>query len=99
MELKEFVKNTILDIMDGIKDAQSQDKTGATIGYFSHMSANIEFVEFDVALETIEDKEHNRGIAVSFPTLVDTGLFGKKKSRSSESTRIKFRVPVNYPIK
>lgn len=33
MELKEFVKRTLLDILEGVKEAQEENKTGATINF------------------------------------------------------------------
>jgi hypothetical protein len=109
MELKEFVKEVLVQLCEGVSDAQKEvEKMGAVvnpreIAYSSKSDAKIdnksypiETVFFEVGLMDTKIKGKNTGIGVY---LSNIGIgFNKTKKISSESvTRISFSVPIVLP--
>ncbi len=101
MELKQFIKGVLSDVAGAIKESQDEIKNGIVInpgqitnngGYEGRcfMANNI---DFDVAISATTDKEKGIGINVLSST-----IGGKKNNETSEVTRIKFSIPVLYPM-
>ena len=97
MELKEFVTKTILDVIEGVRDAQLSNKTTAQINAAT-AGRKIENIDFDVALSVTDGNEKDRGITVSIPSISKAGSFGRKESRETTEQRVKFSIPVAYPF-
>jgi len=111
MELNEFVKETLTNIVTGISDSQKfmqeNDYNGEICpkissdwektGYvFSEGGKPIQNVDFDVAV-TISEKKNTKGkIGIVVSSIGLGGERGKEKS-SGQSSRIKFSIPVTYP--
>ena len=100
MELREFVKNTILDIMDGVDDAQKVNETTGIINA-EHGDGARDFrsthdLLFDIAISATNSHENGRGIDVAVPFL-DGGFRIKKKIESRSESRIQFTIPVLFP--
>ena len=112
MELKQFVKESLLQIIQGVKEAQAESEgTGAHINpigmsimrndlkgkRFGPKDLTItETIEFDIAVMAMEGKEAKGGIGVV------TGIFslgggGKTEVQTSNVSRLKFSVPVVLP--
>ena len=112
MELREFVKTTLLDVIGAVVDAgreMSKDEryTGAFINpttvvhekrVIAHYSGGLSVhdVSFDVAVTAEKSSQGKAGIAVVFSAI---GVGGQKANASSDSTvsRIRFSIPVAYP--
>jgi len=99
MELREFIYETLKNIIDGIQDAQdyadTTNGTGKIVPQLPVGSGSID-VQFDVAVlaEKSTTAEGKAGISV-FSVGASAG--GRKESMSSTVSRIKFPVPVNLP--
>jgi len=107
MELKDFVSETLKQIIDGVTAAQeyaqgmgarvapSMDRIGPSSKHtVEHGSgAAIQDVDFDVVVTTSEagGKEGSLGIFVG---PVGLGAKGKSESASSAESRIKFSIPL-----
>ena len=91
MELNEFVRRTLEDVMKGVADAAKSMQGGKVV-----KTATVQFVEFDVAVTVTEQSntEGHAGISV-----LKLGFGGAKASESSNqsATRIKFSIPVRFP--
>ena len=105
MELKEFIKNTLLDIVEGVKDAQEKGmELGAIISpnyrqtdyTMSYESKPIRIVEFEVGLSP-ETMEGGRGIGVSLANVASFKLDDNGSQRKNNATKIKFDVPIVFP--
>lgn len=108
MELKEFIKQSLVEIIDGVVEAQAYAKQkGARINPPRSKSSSTvvadawgvigQEVEFDVAVvsnESIEGKV-NAGISV-----IGIGVGGQTSADRSNATqnRIKFSIPLFLPI-
>ncbi len=108
MELKNFIKETITQIVDGVVEAQIEiAKYGAEInpkavrfkeaGQFNYYdSGKPHMVEFDVGLTTITKAGSVEGVGVFLGSI----SLGKRSDEGNEHTavsRIRFSLPVVLP--
>jgi hypothetical protein len=112
MKLKDFVAETLKEIVDGVADAQyhwSQkggsvipggleysDKAGPGALYDVPSGRPVQVIEFDVAVTTEEGTGTEGGIGV-FVGAVALGSKGKSDASMTTVNRIKFSVPVLLP--
>ncbi len=104
MELDEFVKKSIEQIVDGVRLAQESkgvnvvnpEHTGTFMNETKHFKGNIFYdIDFDVAVTVQEKLDSNVGGKIA---VLGMGV-GAKMSEdklSSTVTRLKFTVPVTY---
>lgn len=108
MELKDFIKETIENIVDGVAAAQASIKDkGAQINpksarfyenslYNDFNSGMPRFVEFEVGLTSTDKSGSSEGIGVFLGTI----SLGKKNDQGIEDiavTKIKFSLPLVLP--
>ena len=111
MDLKEFVSQTLMQIIEGVSETQSQAKefeaevnphlnsTHSEMGKQGFLWAGgraAQIVQFDVALTVVEGKGTKGGIGV-FAGAINLGSAGQSQSESSSVSRVKFCVPVVLP--
>jgi len=111
MELKDFVKETLSQIVSGIHSAQlSVGSMGAIVNpkaitqregilYLADGTSDlrtVQMVDFEVSLTHTQDDEARGGIAVLFGA-IGIGAQGKTETGSSAVNRVKFSVPVRFP--
>jgi hypothetical protein len=111
MKLKDFVAETLKEIVDGVVEAQEYYKAkGGSVNsssitfrtdqglqmWDSENGQPVQQIEFDVAVTTTEGKETKGGIGV-FVGPVGLGSQGKSDATNSSSSRIKFSVPILLP--
>ena len=99
MELKEFVKDTLLAIVTGVSECRTAGLLNGTyIGHGENTALKEEYVvTFDVALATTTGGKGGAKIAVAFPTIGEAaGEIGAGRSNTS-TTRVQFQVPMTYP--
>jgi len=112
MSLREFVKESLVEIVQGVKEAQEETKeTGALVnprvlatgtaytyirGDGPHGGLVVTQMEFDVALKLAEGTGGKAAIGVVAGIL---GIGGEVKSEETTShvSRLKFSVPVLLP--
>ena len=113
MNLKEFVEQTLSQIVEGTNAAQvTVLQAGAEVnphlgtgpehlvklGMVYSAGIPVQFVEFDVALTVIEGSDSKAGIGI-FSGAVNLGVGGKSMTESSTVSRVKFSVPLKLPVK
>jgi enolase len=109
MDLRTFIKETLIQICDGVSEAADEvSLRGAIINpkgtqsventtYInSQFRRTVQNVEFDVALTTVEGKGTEGGIGVMIGS-IGLGSKGKSDSSATSSSRVKFTVPVSLP--
>ena len=111
MELKDFVSQSILQIVDGVKTAQEQNKTDARINPSGlRLSSNVvqsnlyDFehnmllsnVEFDVSVSAEKSKGTKGGIAILVGA-VGIGSQGQSGKKDQFVNRLKFSIPISLP--
>lgn len=113
MDLKTFVSETLTQIAEGIKEAQSkQDETGAlfspahftgdidktvSIGNASRLLDEFETVEFDVALTVAAQKEGEAQAGLVVFGMSLLGAKGKMANQNETVSHVKFDVIVRWP--
>ncbi len=110
MELKEFVKETLLQLTEGVKEAQTECfKHGGLINPMlavplSNTSLQIgdkyfpvTNVEFKVGLTENKSAENKQGVGV-FLSSITLGAEHKKDRNNQLSTSIEFNIPVVLPF-
>ena len=108
MELKDFVRATLEQIVDGVYQAQENiDSKGGIVNpsgmnYFKDGQRSVydhampQQVEFDVGLTSTDKSGSSEGIGVFLGSI----SLGKRNDAGSESvavTRVKFSVPIVLP--
>jgi hypothetical protein len=112
MNLKDFISETLVEIAEGVQDAQERatgvnpkpshiyttSQTGGSNLILGLRENNdpIHMVEFDVAVTSSEGKETKGGISV-VSGLISLGAQGKSQENTQSISRIKFKVPVCLP--
>lgn len=110
MELKEFIKSTLIQVSQGVEEAKEElgaesvsvtivnpEPKGSRI-YTVEGDAGpkrIEEIEFDIAVIVEQKSEGKAGIGV-LASIVNAGLSKSTGDTNSETHRIKFKVPIKF---
>lgn len=112
MELKDFIKTALMDVVEAVKEAQDSVKDVATIAPYTAGNklmyiktpegyANISNIDFDVAVttETKENVEGGLKGGIQVAGILSFGAGGKEEivEKSQNISRIKFSIPVVLP--
>ena len=101
MELKEFVTGAILDIIEGVREAQEKNTTDAIINSptFEDQPGPRKLMDitFDVAISAAEITEKGRGLGVSAARTVYGVFKRERKTEESSVSRVQFTIPVRFP--
>jgi hypothetical protein len=112
MDLKEFIAETLVQIVDGVSDARERVKDKG-VGVNPQMSTTHEHagkqgllhvdgptfaqvIQFDVALTVVEGKGTKGGIGI-FAGGIALGSSGQSQTENSSVSRIKFSIPLVLP--
>mgnify|MGYP007123672533 CR=1 FL=1 len=111
MDLRDFVSETLIQIVEGVKNAQSNAANlGAKInphltstlgpaekqGFLRTNEGYAQIVQFDVALTVTEGSGTKGGIGV-FAGAINLGSSGQSQTENSSVSRVKFSVPLSLP--
>ena len=95
MELKTFVSQTLIEILEGVSLAQ--DKAGElgakVIPTLAPGGGSIRDIEFDVEVKTAEGTETKGGIGI-YVGAIGLGSQGQSNAQTSSVGRIRFAIPV-----
>ena len=108
MELQEFIKQSLVQIVKGVNEAQNEAiDVGARINpvgkllsgggetHFVQTELNPQSIQFDVAISVSEEKTAGGKISV-LANILNLGAEAKMENLSSLVHRIKFEVPVEF---
>ncbi|MGH2620080.1 MAG: hypothetical protein ACRDHG_05855 [Anaerolineales bacterium] len=110
IELKDFISNTLTQLIDGISIAQEYAQVnGAIINPADRFPSNFEkmsrtdkglrlvhIIEFDVAVTVAENKQLKGGIGIVVPEL-SLGYQGMMDNQKSSVSRVQFSIPIVLP--
>lgn len=114
MELKDFVRETLTQIAQGIQESlepvreaggysnpaiRTQPKTTDS-SHFASMGAgrNVFLVDFDVAVSVSEEAGSNAEAKLKVASFLSLGAGGDSSKQSSATNRISFKVPLALPV-
>lgn len=96
MELKEFIKEALVSVVEGVKEAnEKHQRFQLSSGYHSGKDINGQEVEFDVSVFVNEssEKDNRAGIFVALANLGAGKSSDSKEVESNQNThRLKFKV-------
>jgi len=113
MELKDFVKETLVQISLGVKEAQeivraqggyvnpaTRVSAASDKSHFGHVEdgQNILLVDFDVAIEVSEETGKGAEAKLKIASLYNVAAGGKRDSSSLVTNKISFQVPLAPPV-
>ena len=108
MELKDFISETLKQIIEGVASAQEFGATrGALVNPKGLKSSKAEYLDeatgeaasliaFDVAVTTVEGQGTKGGVGV-FIAPFTLGSQGQSDSSTSTVSRVKFSIPAHLP--
>lgn len=99
-DLKTFVSETIQQIIEGAKEAGHYLKDNVDYnkdGFVQVGNTTLQKIEFDISVTTSESNktEGKSGILIK---VVDFGIKGSENNESSSINKIRFSVPVGFPL-
>jgi hypothetical protein len=111
MDLKDFVKESLVQIASGVKESQEivRDMGGyvnpairilpKSDSHFTHLQdgRNVFLVSFEVALTVSESTDASVGAKLKVASIVDIGGGTEGKAGSTSTSRITFDVPLALP--
>lgn len=104
MNLKDFVAQTLVDIIDGVKEAQGRTSEGQIVPYVvktftavEHGVSEIQTVAFEVSVRAEEKKGSEAHIGV-VTALVGGGVRGESGKSDGHVATLSFKVPVRFPV-
>lgn len=108
MELKQFISETLFQLIDGVVEAQSKvDSLGGRViphvrnTEQKYSKTNDELpvisVDFDISVEAQEGTGTKGGVGV-VTGMFNLGSSGESKENKQLSNRIKFSIPVALPL-
>lgn len=108
MDLRNFIKQSLVEVMLGLEDAQ-QSLAGKTTGHICPTvaiwpsgagtaagSRPLDLIEFDIAVEATTEAGQGGGISV-LGGIVKAGAKVDSRDTERQASRIKFSVPIAYP--
>lgn len=110
MELQEFIKTTLVQITNGVIEAQKElNESGCLInpegftmeggqirkGYKNEYRA-IQKIKMNVILSVSENEGSKKGIGVA--KVINAGLNSEQSSSNNKQTSIEFEIPVAFPV-
>lgn len=97
MDLEKFVKETLLQVLRGIRGAADEVEEHEGRVSPELVGGTLQNIEFDVAVFASEDSATGGKAGIRVASMI--GIGGKKEVSSSHrsESRIKFTVPVEYP--
>ena len=110
MELKEFITQTLININQGILDAQERTKdSGFLINPKNYKQNNdknyevsdgslspIQDIEFNIVVNVTEGKDSKIAVG-AFTGIFTGGVSNTNQNNNSTQTTIKFNLPVQFP--
>lgn len=103
MDLKEFTKQTLVQIVEGAAAANAELNNGAYIPYEAPQNtkrfiyedgANIIDVDFDVAITATECEGTNGGASLKVASFLNMGGGAESKTENQTISRIKYTIPL-----
>lgn len=110
MDLKEFITETLVQITQGVQDAQEKIKdTGCLInpeGFhqgenlksgYNKEYRHVQKVKMSIAVKVIENSDTKAGLGV-MSAILNAGVLNKEGETNTVTNRIEFDIPISLPI-
>lgn len=114
MELKEFIKETLIQIAEGIEAAQTEvrdcggfvnpahrsDPKNSVENHFGVLSngQNIFLVDFDISVTVVEETGADAKAKLQVASFFKVGVGVESNTSNSATNRVSFKVPLGLPV-
>ncbi|MDB4257247.1 hypothetical protein N9818_00165 [Arcobacteraceae bacterium] len=106
MELKNFIKEALKDVMDGVKEAQSEIKHGEiippineeTLQNVSSGFTSYQTIDFEVSVTTVEKEGSEAKLSV-VAAVIGGHVKGDSSNTSGHVAKLGFKVPIRFSKK
>lgn len=108
MELKEFVKLTVSEVVLAISELQDELTSSVILNPSSVSDGYVDIdgkgkrivsnIDFDVVVTTENKDDERKGLSV-VTGLLGAGITTKDSNINSLTNRIQFKIPISYPVK
>lgn len=95
MELKNFIKNVLVEIIEGVDEASEDSLRGFNLSSVQGSRT----IEFDIAVTAESESNLATGAGIKVLGLLKADANGKEKTKKSEISRIQFGVNVDTQTK
>ncbi|MEO0415368.1 MAG: hypothetical protein AAF226_10500 [Verrucomicrobiota bacterium] len=105
MELREFIKQSLLDIIGGVEDAQQEAPKGTiapneitrNMAAVQHRVSHLQPVDFQVAVTVDESAKVGAKIGV-LSGIFGASVAGDESEAKQSGTTLKFTIPIHLPL-
>jgi hypothetical protein len=98
MDIKEFTRDTIQQIIEGANEANSIiSQYGAKVNSNLHDKTDLE-ISFDIAVTVVGTESAELGGKIQIAQLFKIGATGNETTSNQQVSRIQYKIPVKLPI-
>ena len=105
MELRNFIKETLKDVLGGIHDAQKETDYGEIIPSLNEQNwegletglTSFQTIDFEVSVNAVEQEGSEAKLNV-VAAVINGGIKGDSSSTSGHTAKLKFKIPVRLPV-
>ncbi|MCB4749030.1 MAG: hypothetical protein LGB78_09860 [Sulfurovum sp.] len=105
MELRNFIKETLKDVLGGINDAQKEIEDGEIAPLLNEDSwrgletglTRYQAIDFEVSVNAVE-KEGNEAKLNVVAAVIGGGISGESSNSAEHTAKLNFKIPVRFPV-
>ena len=104
MELRVFVKETLKDILGGVKDAQQEIEEGEIVPVLNEQAwkgietglTSYQAIDFEVSVNAVEQEGSEAKLNV-VAAVIGGGIKGDSSSVAEHTAKLSFKIPIKLP--
>lgn len=105
MELRNFIKETLKDVLGGINDAQKEIKNGEIVPLLNEEGwkgletglTSYQAIDFEVSVNAVE-KEGSEAKLNVVAAVIGGGISGESSNSAEHTAKLNFKIPVRFPV-
>ena len=104
MELRNFIKQTLKDVLGGIHDAQQEIENGQIVPAINEQGwkgletglTSFQAIDFEVSVNAVEQEGSEAKLNV-VAAVIGGGISGDSSSTAEHTAKLNFKIPVQLP--
>jgi len=106
MELRNFIKETLKDVLGGIHDAQQEIENGEIVPALNEDGwkgletglTSYQAIDFEVSVNAVEQEGSEAKLNV-VAVVIGGGISGDSSSTAEHTAKLSFKIPIKLPAK
>jgi len=106
MELRNFIKETLKDVLGGIHDAQQEIENGEIVPALNEDGwkgleiglTSYQAIDFEVSVNAVEQEGSEAKLNV-VAAVIGGGISGDSSSTAEHTAKLSFKIPIKLPAK